>query len=72
MNFIKLTDLDEQPVYINASMILSIESGPSNGSKIKMVMDDRILKVKQSPDELIKKVKTGTYINLINKNNENV
>ena len=70
MNFIKLTNHDDQPVYINSGMILTIEPGPSNGSKIQMIMDERIIKVKESPDEVMKKVKTGSFINLINKNNE--
>lgn len=56
--FIKLTNHDGFAIYINKSMVLTIEPHFSNGSKIKMAMNDSIIKVKESPEEIIKQLTT--------------
>jgi hypothetical protein len=63
MNFIKLTDHNGFPIHINKLMVLTIEDWISGGSKIKMAMDDRIIKVKESPEQIIKQLTTIKTIN---------
>ena len=61
--FIKLTDHDGFAIYINKSMVLTIESTHSGGSKLRMAMDDRFIQVKESPEEIIKKLNSIKTIN---------
>lgn len=68
--FIKLTDHDGYTIHINKSMVLTIESHFSNGSKIKMAMNDSIIKVKESPDEVVKKLNSIQTINYDNRGND--
>ena len=43
--------------------VLTIEDWVSGGSKIKMAMDERIIKVKESPEQIIKQLTTIKTIN---------
>lgn len=61
--FITLTDHNGFPIHINKLMVLTIEDWVSGGSKIKMVMDDRIIKVKESPEYIINQLTTIKTIN---------
>ena len=61
--FIKLTDHNGFPIHINKLMILTIEDWVSGGSKIKLAMDDRIIKVKESPVYIIEQITTIKTIN---------
>lgn len=63
MNFIKLTDHNGFPIHINKLMVLTIEASTDGSSKIKMTMDDRIIKVKESPEQIIKQLTTIKTIN---------
>lgn len=63
-NFIKLTDFDGGVVYINTSMVSAIMLHHSNGSKIKLAMNEDFIKVKESPDEVVKMVKNNNKMYL--------
>ena len=63
-NFIKLTDVDDFAIYVNSTMIIAVEIGHSNGSKIQMMMSERYLHVKESPSEVIKLIKSGNKMYL--------
>jgi hypothetical protein len=54
--FIKLTDMNEQVVYINSAMIAIIQKGISNGSFVLMLMSDAKIKVKESQEEILKMI----------------
>ena len=62
--FLKLTDNDNSPVWINAMLVLTVETSHSKGSKIKMAMDDRVLKVKESPEQVLKLITESKKITL--------
>ena len=63
-DFIKLTDMDDYSIYLNSAMILTVEIGHSNGSKIQMVMSDKYIHVKESPTEVAKLVNNFYKTNL--------
>ena len=62
--FIKLTEFNGHDIHINKSMVLTIESTHSGGSKLRMAMDDRFIQVKNSPEEVIKKLKANSTYTL--------
>ena len=68
--FIKLTEFNGHDIYINKLMVLTIESTHSGGSKLRMAMDDRFIQVKESPDDIIKKITTIKTINYDSKGND--
>ena len=53
-DFIKLTSVGGYAIYVNSAMVLTVEFGHSNGSDIKMLMSDKPIHVKESPDEVVK------------------
>ena len=58
-HFIKLNGQDGLIKYINASMIVAITAHHSNGSKIRIAMSEITFDVAESPDEVIKLIKSG-------------
>ena len=63
-DFIKLTSVGGYAIYVNSAMVLTVEVGHSNGSKIQMMMSERYLHVKESPSEVIKLIKSGNKMYL--------
>lgn len=56
-DYVKLTDVNNWPIYINSAMILTIESTHSKGSILRMVMSEKALSVKESPDDVMNLIK---------------
>ena len=56
-DYVKLTNQNGHTVYVNTAMILTIEGSHSNGSTLKMAMNDRVFNVKESTDEVMKLIK---------------
>lgn len=62
-DYVKMTNHDGDSIYVNASLILTIEPGHSNGSTLKMAMSEMRLQVKESPEQIFKLLK-NQYTNI--------